>query len=400
MDRVWPNTSAQEIVPSSHFTLDTMTPIEPLTTPVALIDVDQMQRNIHRMQARMDGLGVKLRPHVKTTKCVEVARAQAEAGARGITVSTLKEAEQFFAAGFVDILYAVGMVPNKFAQALALRQRGCDLKLITDNAEMALALGRFGQDHGHRFELWIEIDCDGHRSGIPPEADALIEVGAAVIKGGSVLGGVMTHAGSSYELDTQDALVAMAEQERAGCVRAAERLRAQGWSCPVVSVGSTPTALSAQALPGVTEVRAGVYVFFDLVMSNVTVCRPQEIALSVLTTVVGHQAEKGWVIVDAGWMAMSRDRGTQRQKQDYGYGQVCSLDGELLGGYALCGANQEHGILSRVGEADHDIVRRFPVGTQLRILPNHACATGAQFPSYEAMSADGSLTTWPRFYGW
>lgn len=377
-----------------------MSSIAQLTTPAALIDVDLMQRNINRMQTRMDELGVKFRPHVKTTKCVEVARAQAAAGAQGITVSTLKEAEQFFAAGFNDILYAVGMVPNKFAQALALRQQGCDLKLITDNVDMALALGRFGKDLGHRFELWIEIDCDGHRSGIPPDADTLIEVGAAVLEGGSVLGGVMTHAGSSYDFDTQDALVAMAEQERAGCVRAAERLRAQGWSCPVVSVGSTPTALSAQALSGVTEVRAGVYVFFDLVMANITVCRPQDIALSVLTTVVGHQAEKGWAIVDAGWMAMSRDRGTQRQKHDYGYGQVCSVDGELLAGYVLSGANQEHGILSRVGEPDSEITQRFPVGRQLRILPNHACATGAQFPSYEALSPDGSLSSWPRFYGW
>ena len=209
-----------------------MTSLEQLTTPAALVDVAQMQRNIDRMQLRMNELGVKFRPHVKTTKCVEIVRAQAAAGAQGITVSTLKEAEQFFAAGFSDILYAVGVVPNKFAQALALRQQGCDLKLITDNVDMALALGRFGKEHDHRFELWIEIDCDGHRSGIPPEAKLLIEVGGAVLEGGSVLGGVMTHAGSSYELDTHEALAAMAEQERAGCVRAAERLRAKAGPVP------------------------------------------------------------------------------------------------------------------------------------------------------------------------
>ena len=376
------------------------TSLEQLTTPAALVDIARMQRNIDRMQSRIDELGVKFRPHVKTTKCIEIVQAQAAAGAHGITVSTLKEAEQFFAAGFKDMLYAVGVVPNKFAQALALRQQGCDLKLITDNVDMARAVGRFGEEHGHRFELWIEIDCDGHRSGILPEAKALIEVGGAVLEGGSALGGVMTHAGSSYELDTPEALAAMAEQERARCVRAAERLRAEGWACPVVSVGSTPTALSARTLPGVTEVRAGVYVFFDLVMANIGVCRPQDIALSVLTTVIGHQPEKGWAIVDAGWMAMSRDRGTQRQKHDYGYGQACSAGGELLAGYVLSGANQEHGILSRAGEPDLGIAQRFPVGTQLRILPNHACATGAQFPHYEALAADGTLHSWPRFYGW
>lgn len=371
-----------------------------LNTPSALVDLVRMRRNIDRMQSRMASLGVRFRPHVKTTKCLEIARAQVEAGAAGITVSTLKEAEQFFAAGFRDILYAVGIVPGKLAQALALRRAGCDLKLITDNAGVAAAIGRFGQEQEHRFEVSLEIDTDGHRSGIAPEAASLLEVAHALVEGGSVLGGVMTHAGSSYELHTPEALEAMAEQERAGCVRAAERLRAAGYACPVVSVGSTPTALSARALPGVTEVRAGVYVFFDLVMANVGVCTPQDIALSVLATVIGHQAEKGWAIVDAGWMAMSRDRGTQRQAHDFGYGQVCDARGDPLGGYVLAVANQEHGVVSLATGVDTDIARRFPVGSQLRILPNHACATGAQFPEYQAIDADGSVRTWPRFHGW
>jgi D-serine deaminase-like pyridoxal phosphate-dependent protein len=116
--------------------------------------------------------------------------------------------------------------------------------------------------------------------------------------------------------------------------------------------------------------------------------------------VIGHQADKGWAIVDAGWMAMSRDRGTQKQKRDFGYGQVCDVDGKVLDGYVLSGANQEHGILSREGAPDTGIAARFPIGTRLRILPNHACATGAQFPEYQALSEDGSLETWGRFHGW
>ena len=371
-----------------------------LSTPAALVDVARMQSNIQRMQARMDSLGVAFRPHVKTTKCVEIARRQAAAGARGITVSTLKEAEQFFSAGFDDILYAVGIVPSKFEQALALRQRGCQLKLIVDSVEMARAAGRFGTERGHCFELWIEIDCDGHRSGVAPKSEVLLEVGSAIVNGGSTLGGVMTHAGSSYELHTPGALQALAEQERSSCVLAAARLHEQGWPCPVVSVGSTPTALAVQTLTGVTEVRAGVYVFFDLVMANVGVCDLQDLALSVLTTVIGHQVEKGWAIVDAGWMAMSRDRGTQRQHRDFGYGQVCSAEGQPLEGYLLGGANQEHGIISRAGNPDPEIRERFPVGTLLRILPNHACATGAQFPLYAALEADGSIGNWPRSHGW
>jgi D-serine deaminase-like pyridoxal phosphate-dependent protein len=248
--------------------------------------------------------------------------------------------------------------------------------------------------------VWIEIDTDGHRSGIKPEDASLLEVAHALRAGGVRLGGVMTHAGASYDFDTPCALTAMAEQERAGCVRAASRLRAAGFACPVVSVGSTPTALSALSLEGVTEVRAGVYVFFDLVMHNIGVCSTDEIALSVLTTVIGHQHDKNWAIVDAGWMAMSRDRGTQNQKRDFGYGQVCTLDGLLLEDYVFSSANQEHGILSCRPGASVDIASQLPVGTRLRILPNHACATGAQHGCYQALDSNGSLLEWPRFYGW
>ena len=374
--------------------------LESLNTPAAVIDIARMHRNIERMQQRMDALGVRFRPHVKTTKCEQVVRAQMDAGARGITVSTLKEAEQFFASGIRDIVYAVGMAPAKLAQALALRRQGCDLKIVADSVACAEAIVAFGGAHDESFEVWIEIDVDGHRSGITPDDDALLAVAATLSHGGMHLGGVLAHAGSSYDYDTHEALVRIAEQERSRCVRAAERIRAAGLKCDVVSIGSTPTALAAEHLEGVTEVRAGVYVMFDLVMHNVGVNDTSEIALSVLTTVIGHQSEKGWAIVDAGWMAMSRDRGTQRQKRDFGYGLVCRENGEVLNEYLMSGANQEHGIVSRSGTPDHEIEKRFPIGTRLRILPNHACATGAQHPAYQAVGPDGNVETWPRFYGW
>ncbi|NML30071.1 DSD1 family PLP-dependent enzyme [Paraburkholderia antibiotica] len=380
--------------------------LEQIETPAALIDVARMQKNIARMQARMNTLGVAFRPHVKTTKSIDIVRAQLAAGARGITVSTLKEAEAFFAAGISDILYAVSIVPSKLPRALALRRQGCDLKLVVDNPTAAAAIAAFGDQHGASFEVWIEIDTDGHRSGIQPEQQTLLDVGRILHDNGVKVGGVMTHAGSSYELNTPEALAALAEQERAGCVRAAERLREAGIACPAVSVGSTPTALAARHLEGVTEVRAGVYVMFDLVMHNVGVCTLDDIALSVLTTVIGHQEDKGWAILDAGWMALSRDRGTSRQSHDFGYGQPCLLNGTLLPGYVVSGANQEHGILAAIAtdantaSLANTIAQRFPIGMKLRILPNHACATGAQFPAYHAIAPDRGSVEWQRFYGW
>jgi len=372
-----------------------------IATPAALVDEACMMRNIARMQRRMATHGVRLRPHVKTPKCTEVARRQQAAGASGITVSTLKEAEEFLAAGFADVLYAVCIAPAKLDRVLALRRRGCALTVLVDSVVAAEAVVDRGRAEHHAFDVMIEVDTDGHRSGVKPDDAALLDIGTVLQRGGATLKGVMTHAGSSYALDTPDALRAMAEQERSGCVRAAERLRAAGLPCAEVSVGSTPTALSARHLDGVTEVRAGVYVFFDLVMVNVGVCALQDVALSVLTTVIGHQRDKGWAIVDAGWMAMSRDRGTQRQKIDYGYGAVCDVNGRPLDGLVMAEANQEHGIVARRdGVADPAIAGRFPIGTQLRILPNHACATATQFPEYSVIAQDGATPTWRRFDGW
>ncbi|SDV50631.1 DSD1 family PLP-dependent enzyme [Chitinasiproducens palmae] len=382
--------------------------LDSLDTPAALVDIARLKRNIDAMQRRMNALGVRFRPHVKTSKCLDVVQAQCRAGAQGITVSTLKEAEAFFAAGITDILYAVSVVPSKLPRAMALIEKGCRLKLVVDNVNAAAGIVAFRQTAAEPLEVWIEVDTDGHRSGITPEAATLLEVGRTLAAGGVTVGGVLTHAGSSYDLNTPEALTALAEQERAGCVRAAQRLREAGVPCENVSVGSTPTALMATHLAGVTEVRAGVYAFFDLVMHNVGVCAIDDIALSVLTTVIGHQPEKGWVIVDAGWMAMSRDRGTAKQARDFGYGLPVSSDGTVMDGYALIAANQEHGIVARTGGvgaeagagSSEDLERRFPIGSKLRILPNHACATGAQFPAYHAVDANGEVATWGRFHGW
>ncbi|WP_395669768.1 alanine racemase [Rhodoferax sp.] len=375
-----------------------------LETPALLLDEKRMYRNIQRMQKRMDLFGVKFRPHAKTSKCPEVVRRQIAAGAKGITVSTLKEAERFHAAGIEDILYAVAIAPAKFGHALKLIQSGLKLTLLVESVAAAKELTQFGIDQRQQFDVLIEVDTDNHRSGIAPEAPLLLDVANALrVDGryGAQLRGVMTHAGSSYALHSEEDLVAMAEQERVGCVRAAHRLRSAGYLCDVVSVGSTPTALSARSLDGVTEVRAGVYVFFDLVMAEIGICKKEDIALSVLCTVIGHRPQAGWIITDGGWMAMSRDRGTQKQPHDYGYGLVCDIAGSPIESLVFNEANQEHGVLTWRGDTSVDIEQRFPIGSQIRVVPNHACATGAQHAAYQVLPIDGNLlATWSRFSGW
>jgi D-serine deaminase-like pyridoxal phosphate-dependent protein len=372
-----------------------------LETPALLLDEQRMDRNIERMRRQVQRLGVQFRPHVKTNKSIDVSRRLMTSAAGPITVSTLLEADYFAERGVRDILYAVCIAPNKVDHVLALQARGVRMSILVDSVEAARLVAPRLQARaaGRGVGVLIEVDSDGHRSGVKPDSDDLLAVAGALRAGGVEVRGVLTHAGSSYDCRTPEALRAMAEQERSAIVRAAQRLRAAGHACPVVSVGSTPTALAAEHLEGVTELRAGVFVFFDLVMAGIGVCAVDDIALSVLATVIGHQRDKGWTLLDAGWMAMSRDRGTANQKVDQGYGLVCDLDGRPLEDFILVGANQEHGIMARRSGAVGGPLP--PVGSQVRILPNHACSTAAQFPRYNVLGAQHAITaTWPRFSGW
>lgn len=373
-----------------------------LETPALILDQAKMDRNIARMRAHLSALGVAFRPHVKTPKAIDVVRRMVSTPAGPITVSTLKEAEYFFSHGISDILYAVGITPNKLEHVARLMRAGAKLKIILDNEESARAVAAKARELGVKYEVLIEIDCDGHRSGVKPDAPELVAIGRLLHEGGAALAGVMTHAGSSYNCASIADIRAMAEQERALSVQCAERLRAAGLPCPVVSVGSSPTATYAQNLAGVTEVRAGVFVFFDLVMAGIEVCAQDDIALSVLTTVIGHQRDRGWVITDAGWMAMSRDRGTAAQRVDQGYGVVCDVNGKPIPDLIMSQANQEHGIIAH-RSGDPARTPDLPVGTLLRILPNHACATGAQHDRYHVLEQGGArdvAAVWPRFSGW
>jgi D-serine deaminase-like pyridoxal phosphate-dependent protein len=376
--------------------------IAALSTPCLVLDELKMMRNIDRLAAHAAVLGVTLRPHLKTAKSVEVARRLLTGGNGPATVSTLAEAEVFAAAGVRDILYAVGIAPQKLDRVLALRRAGCDLCVILDCVEQAEAVAAASRNTDQRIPALIEIDSDGHRGGLSPGDPALVTIGRILNDCGAELRGVMTHAGESYGVTGDEAHATFAELERATAVAAAETLRAVGFPCPVVSVGSTPTAHAARDLTGVTELRAGVYVFFDLVMAGIGVCRPEDIALSVLTTVIGHQATRGWVLIDAGWMALSRDRGTASQGIDQGYGIVCDDTGKILPDLIVVQTNQEHGLIARRPGASV-AMPNMPVGTRLRILPNHACATAAQHATYHVLPAAGfgtQLPEWPRFGGW
>lgn len=372
-----------------------------------------MQRNIARLSAHIGNLQCTLRPHVKTHKSIEVTQAIIDAGnVKGITVSTLKEADYFFKHGMDDILYAVGITPNKIAHVAQLIQQGCDLTVVIDNEDMLSLIFEKMVQHNCVFKVIIELDTDGHRSGLNPHSDALLSIAKHINDSAHTkFEGVMTHAGESYACFTEKAKQDMAAQERDLTLHAVKRLFEEGIHCNTVSIGSTPTAFAVDQLDGITEVRAGVYVFFDLVMAGLGVCDVDDIAMSVLGTVIGHQKDKGWIITDAGWMAMSRDRGTADHVQDYGYGLVAPSSSHNTR-YIMSGANQEHGIITAASNTSPEgqsepqskstdgIFTHFPPAKAVEILPNHACATAAQYDHYYVVENGVAVDKWHSVAGW
>jgi len=374
--------------------------LQDLPTPCLVLDSQILSRNIARMAQAVARHGVALRPHMKTAKSIDVARMALAANptgtdrdASGITVSTLAEAEYFAGHGLSNMLYAVGITPQKLDQVAKLNTAGAGLMVITDDAEVADAIS----EHSLPPRTLIEIDTGEHRGGLSPEDPLLLEIATRL---GRNLAGVCTHAGHSYGARTHQDLLQIANSERAGALRAAERLRAAGHQAPIVSIGSSPTALAATNLTGITELRAGVYMFGDLFQAEIGTHGPEDIAVSVLTSVIGHRPAQNRLLVDAGAIALSKDRSTEATANDVGYGLVVDLDGNrTLGRTIISRAYQEHGVV----DLDPTLPSFMPpIGTKLRVLPNHTCLTAAAHDRYFVVdSATQTVTAiWPRVNGW
>ncbi len=372
-----------------------------LETPCLLLDRDRLARNARRMRARCDELGVVLRPHAKTAKSTEVTKIAGGGAIGPITVSTLAEAIFFATAGWRDILYATAMAPAKVAHAARIQaETGARLMLVTDDAAAASEVGAAAAANGASFACLVEIDCGEHRSGVAPASDELSAVAASIAASAPhlTLDGVMTHAGHSYALDAAAALRRLAEAERAAAVTSADLLRAAGHACPVVSVGSTPTVLFAEHLRGVSEARVGIYLFCDLAQLSRRVCTEADIAVSVLATVIGHQRRGPSLVLDAGALALSKDISANRFLPGAHYGWVC--DAATLQRYPRLSVevvHQEHGT---VPVPDDGWFVRLPVGSLVRILPNHACLTCAAYPAYQVVQNGRVVDRWERTGGW
>ncbi|WP_428661615.1 alanine racemase [Reyranella sp.] len=371
-----------------------------LPTPALILDRAILRRNLKRMSDRLREAGVVLRPHLKTAKSVQVGRMAVEGHDGRITVSTLAEARYFAKGGFTDIFYAVGIVPAKLPAVAELRRQGINLRIVTDNIFVARAIAE-AATNGDSFSVFIEIDSGGGRAGLPyPELPGLLDIARVLHAAPGVeLAGVMTHAGHSYHENSVDGIAAVAEQERLAIVTAAEAIRAAGIPCPIVSGGSTPTAMHSRDFTGITEMRPGVYCFNDLDQEFIGSCGAGDLALSVLASVIGHYPHRNQVLIDAGALALSKDISAQEFQPKVGFGTIANAPARDM---AVIACSQEHGFVSSDDPIPYG---NLPVGSRVRVLPNHACITAAAYDRYYVVDSelDGGksvVDVYDRINGW
>ena len=364
-----------------------------LVTPSALIDIDRLEKNITDMAVRAREGGVRLRPHVKTHKCIEIGKKQIDAGAQGITVSTLAEAAAFADAGFNDITYAVPLALDKFEGVKRISER-THLNVLVDHPNTVDPLGAFCKDVGFALDVLVKVDCGYPRCGIDPESPAAITLVKKIHESPNLnFKGILTHAGHSYNVTTVAEVKTIAKQEQDVMIRFAKTLIAESpdLSPEVVSIGSTPTARLADTFQeGITEIRPGNYAFFDYTQVALGSCKVTDCAFTVLSSVISTNPDR--VVIDAGATALSKDKGPTHIEPNVGYGKIIQdyQEGYLDNGIIIDTLSQEHGKLISKGNSSFE----YQHGEKIRIIPNHSCLTANLFAHYQVVKGDSIVDRW------
>ena len=368
-----------------------------IKTPSLVLDAGRVRRNAERMSEHITRLGAALRPHVKTHKCVEVARIQTGGGAGRITVSTLAEARAFAAHGFKDITYAVPIEPGKFDEAIELARLCERFALITDDSSIPPLLDEAARRASVTLDLFLKVDCGYHRCGVEPDRPEALEIPRRIAAARHLrFAGVLTHAGHSYHARSREELLSIARHERDLMAEFAARLRSDGVEVPTVSVGSTPTATHSEHLEGVDEARPGNYIFFDAFQATLGSCAFEDCALTVLAAVVHRDRARRKVVLDAGAVALSKDRGPVGLDDACGYGRVLDLEGAETG-LRVGSLSQEHG---EVPVEDDRALDALHVGARVRVLANHSCLAAAQHTHYHVLEGSRVVDRWEIRQGW
>ena len=333
-------------------------------TPHLLIDGAKMQQNIEKMADIARRNGVALRPHVKTHKIPSIARAQVEAGASGITVAKVSEAEVMADAGLKDIFVAYPLVTYpKIRRAIGLTRKVNRLTVGVDSSEGARRLSAVALSEGQVLDIRLEVDTGLRRTGIPYHVAVELAREIAALEGLN-LTGIYTYRGAvlggSPTLDLERAGV----EEGQLMASLAGRIKEEGIELESVSLGSTPTAEFAAKVGGVTEIRPGTYVFYDRMQARLGACSLEECAATVVATVVSRPSED-LAVIDGGSKAFATDVPPKTKPLDLqGFGHVIEYPDARLERLT-----EEHGMLAVT--AHHDL----KVGDTLHVIPNHICST-------------------------
>ncbi|HSK72960.1 MAG TPA: alanine racemase [Pyrinomonadaceae bacterium] len=371
--------------------------LETIKTPSLIVDAERMKRNAQRTTTRAKELNVALRPHVKTHRCLEIARLQTEGNFGGIMVSTLSEAHFFAKGGFSDIIYGVPIEAGKFAEAIAIAKTCGKFSVITDDAETAQSLNETARRENIKLDVFLKVDVGYHRCGVEPDSKEAFEIPQKISDSSNLnFAGILTHAGHSYHANSPEELLRTAREERDSMRNLAEDLRSKGLNVPNVSIGSTPTMSAIDHLEGITELRCGNYIFFDAFQATLGSCRFSDCALTVLAAVVHRDAHRQKIVVDAGAVALSKDRGAVEFDKHCGYGRVYDLAGNDLD-LRVKSLSQEHGEISVADKATFDSLK---VGSRVRILANHSCLTALQHSHYHILENGKIVDRWEINRGW
>lgn len=371
--------------------------LQDLKTPCLILDVERVRRNAQRVSEIAARNGVNLRPHIKTHKCIEVGRIATEKHSGAVTTSTLAEVWAFAKHGFNDFTYAMPIESGKFAEAIEIVKSGVKLNLLTDDLETSLALNATAKNSAVKLNVFLKIDCGYHRVGVEPDKPEAVEI-PKFISGSSNLkfAGILTHAGHSYHAHSVAEIASIAGRERDLMVQFAEKLRGLGIEVPCVSIGSTPTINHVDHLRGIDEIRPGNYIFFDAFQATLGSCSFEDCALTVLAAVTHRNRESKKIVVDAGAIALSKDRGAVEFDANCGYGRVLNLDGKELG-LRINSLSQEHGTFF---EKDKESFESLKIGSRVRILANHSCLSSAQHTHFNILENGEIVDKWEIHRGW
>lgn len=371
--------------------------LETIKTPSLIVDIERIKQNAERISARAKSLNVNLRPHVKTHRCAEIAKIQTANNFGGIMVSTLSEAHFFAANGFTDITYGVPVERGKFAEAFEISRKTEKFSVLTDDTETVKKLNEKAKLENAKMNVFVKIDVGYHRCGVEPHTKEAFEIPQLISDSSNLnFEGILTHAGHSYHANSPEKLLQIARNERDLMRNLADELRAKGLRVPTVSIGSTPTMSAIDNLDGIAEFRCGNYIFFDAFQATLGSCAFADCALTVLAAVVHRDEKRRKIVVDAGAVALSKDRGAVEFDENCGYGRVYDLAGNDLN-LRVGSLSQEHG---EIFAADESVFEKLKVGSRVRILANHSCLTALQHSHYHILEGDKIIDKWAINRGW